>query len=154
MVSSYKYKRYIILTTIVSNSIIRGDIFMKIINIKPYTGLNTKILYYKNDEVIFAKDYKIKEKYYYCISSYKVKTNTVEEICRYEIPESEFYSQYIHIVGEEIIMIKMHFTHKIEIDILNKITKETKSKHSIEIKKEITSIPIIINSQIIFFFIT
>ncbi len=60
---------------------------MEIIDLRPYSGLNTRILDYKTNEIIFSKDNKIEEKYYYCISRYNLNSNTVEEIYRYEIPQ-------------------------------------------------------------------
>lgn len=125
---------------------------MEIIDLRPYSGLNTRILDYKTNEIIFSKDNKIEEKYYYCISRYNLNSNTVEEIYRYEIPHYEFYNQYAYIFGEEIFIIKMKFPHKVEIDILNKITKKIKSMHSFEIKEEITSIPISINNRYFVFY--
>lgn len=125
---------------------------IKIIDIRKHTGSKSKIVNYEDGEIIFAKDYWINDKYYYSIKNYSDTLNTVEEIYKYEIPEFEYTSQYSNVVGDDIIIIKMHLINKIEVDILDKNSKELKSKHSFQVNEEVTSIPIIINSRYFIFY--
>jgi len=125
---------------------------IKIIDIRKYTGSKSQIVNYEDGKIIFAKDYKINNKYYYSINNYSVASDTVEEIYKYEIPEFEYTSQYFSVVEEDIIIIKMHFINRVEVDILDKNSKILKSKHSFQLNEELTSIPIIINSRYFIFY--
>lgn len=125
---------------------------INIIDIRKQTGSKSEIVSCENGEIIFAKDCKCNNKYYYSMNIYKTELDTVEEVYKYEIPEFEYTSQYSRVVGQDIVIIKMHFTNRVEIDVLDKKTKKLKSKHSFEVKEEVTSIPIFINSRYFIFY--
>ncbi|SHI00923.1 hypothetical protein [Clostridium grantii] len=116
---------------------------LKVIDIRRYTGSKSKIVSYENNEIIFTKENQIHNKYYYSINKYNVKTDFLEEIYKYETPPYEYTCQYISTQGEDIVIIKMHFTYKVEVDIVHKISGKLKSRHCFETKEEVTSIPIL-----------
>ncbi|QEK13125.1 hypothetical protein FQB35_12785 [Crassaminicella thermophila] len=125
---------------------------LSIIDIRKYTGSETEILDFEDGEIIFIKNNKVNNKYYYSMNNYIVETDTVEEIYNYEILESEFYSQHTYVIGQDIIIIKMNFRNRVEVDVLCKKSKKIKSKHCFKVNEEVTSIPIIINSRYFMFF--
>jgi len=130
----------------------RADI--KIIDIREHCGARNKILSFEEQEIIFTKEIERNGKYYFSINSYELSTGVVEEIYTYEISEAEFYSQHTYIIENDILIIKPCFKNlnSIEVDALDRNSKKIKSKHIFEVKEEVTSIPIVINSRYFLFY--
>lgn len=125
---------------------------INIIDIRKHTGSKSEIISYEDDKIIFVKDYKLNDKYYFSIKNYNIELDTVEEIYKYKIPEFEYTNQFFRSVGENIIIIKMYEINRLEVDVLDKNSKNFKSKHSFQLNEELTSIPIIINSRYFIFY--
>jgi len=126
---------------------------LKIIDLKPYGGgIYTEIIECKDKEILFETYKNIANKYYYCIMIYDIDRKTSVEIYRYEVSENEKYSQYTHLIGDKIFIIKTHNPRQLEVDKIDRKNGENKKTYYINTKEDITSIPIFINEQYIIFY--
>lgn len=125
---------------------------MEIVNIQKYTkDFRCDILDYKDNKILFTKEYKKNNINYYGVFEYDVLSNDLNEIYRYEIKEYQFTNQYTKIVDKELVILNTGFDYEVEVHILDTKNKSLKSKHIIKVNEEVSYVPQIIDNRYILF---
>ncbi len=126
---------------------------MKLVDLRPYGhGIDTEILEITTREIVFGSYKKLGENYYYSLMIYNIDQASCLEIYSYELEKDSIYSQYIHLIDGNIVIVKTHNPRELEIDIIDRLKGDNKRSYSIKVEEEVSSIPIFINEDYLVFY--
>lgn len=121
---------------------------MNIIDIRPFKGLEKRVIDYKDNQVIFAQKLEVSGAYYYSLCCYNENTKDIKEYYRYRIHKDAFMNQCTFVFGSTLLTIKMEIPEQVDIDVYD-TGSSTLRNHTHRVTGTPQSNPLVINDKLI-----